>query len=732
MDFSGLDRQLFFLINHGTSFPLFDLLMPFLTGRGYLFFFPFLGYIFWKARTAKARGDSDFNLQVVLWAVCVSLFSLLLSDWMALEIKNIVMRQRPCNALEGVKLLAGCTGSYSMPSNHATNSFAAAVSLVFLTRRYISPLWSLYLLTVAGLIAFSRVYVGVHYPSDIFIGALLGTAVALLLAGFFKYTSGKYKKSPYITLLYAVLVAISIFRIYYILHGPLDLSPDEAHYWEWSRRLDLSYYSKGPMVAYLIRLGTSVLGDTVLGVRILAVVCSAASSIFLFRLAHRMYDRGTADSRISNIGMFLGASSALIFQIIPLFAPFGVIFTIDSPFIFFWTLSLYLFWNTITSEDSDQLSVKRDELKGKNSFNSSLKLWLLLGVSIGLGLLTKYTMAFFYLCGVIFLLISGRARLLKTFKPYVAVLVSLAVFSPVLIWNVQHDWVTFRHTAGQAHIADGVRISFKSFLEFFGSQIGVITPIIFGMMMYALFKLRGSKRGTESDFLFAFSIPVIVFFLLKSIQGKVQANWAMPGYITGIIAFSSYFLSRASSRKVRYGIFTGIGLALFVTVVSHYPAMIRLPLKLDPSARLRGWHELGVEVANAYDALSAKQPDKANVLIFSDSYQVASEVAFYTRGHPKTYCVSLGRRMNQYDLWPDMNSAAKEMLQVRQREAPDNIRGIFVTIGDEAVPREIASAFARCDRKVFKVYDRGRLLRDYTISACYNFKGLHTERPKVY
>src|SRR4030067_2500393 len=152
---------------------------------------------------------------------------------------------------------------------------------------------------------------------------------------------------------------------------------------------------------------------------------------------------------------------------------------IHSQFIFFWTLSLYLFWKATDRNASKKVSFK----PVRSTQYSSLTYWLFLGLSVGFGLLTKYTMAFFYICALLFLIFSKEQRFwLKRKELYFAFVLSLVVFSPVIIWNTAHDWVTMKHTAGQAHVAEGLKISFKHFFDFFGSQIGVITPLLFFMV----------------------------------------------------------------------------------------------------------------------------------------------------------------------------------------------------------------------------------------------------------
>jgi undecaprenyl-diphosphatase len=684
--------------------------MPFITKRGYLLLIPYIFYLIYNAYVnQKKDSQHSFNINYLLMSLFLSVSAFLLSDWLGNEIKNLVNRPRPCNILEDVRLLVGCSSSYSLPSNHATNSTAVAFSLFYLNHRYINRLISFYPIILAFLILYSRVYVGVHYPSDVIAGAILGIALSFLLIKAFRLLSIPFKKNPYKTILFSFLLILSVFRIYYISHGPIDLSPDEAHYWEWSRRLDLSYYSKGPMIAYLIYLGTSLFGHTVFGIRIMAVLFSALSSIFLFRLVNSLYK----DTKPYPYNSIIALFSAILLQIIPLFSPFGVIFTIDSPFIFFWILSLYFFHRTLESE-------------GKKNWKIN---WIFLGLSIGLGLLTKYTMVFFFLCAFLFLLFSEKRYLLKTKLPYLSTIVSLIIFSPVILWNYKHEWLTVKHTAGQAHVSAGITISLNSFIEFIGSQIAVITPVIFFMMIYALIKIQDQK--TNKYFLSSFSVPVLLFFILKSLHAKVQANWAMSGYITAIIAFCVLYLKTEQKNNKKFLslfknkrlVIVAISISLLVTAIAHYPSILGLPSKLDPSSRLKGWKALGFEVSTIYKELL----DRGPVLIFSDRYQVSSELAFYVSGHPKTFCINNGRRMNQYDLWPDINQEAKRL---RRLNKDITINAIYVRTGDTTMPQKVNEAFDKYEKRLLRVFDRNkRLIREYSIFICYNFKGLKIEIP---
>ncbi|UCF86887.1 MAG: glycosyltransferase family 39 protein [Nitrospiraceae bacterium] len=691
-----MDISLFFLINKGMQNGFLDLVMPFITKNVEIFFSLALLLSFFK----------DWRKGFLVTGLCI--IGLAAADGSGNILKHLIERPRPCQSLAGigtfseeVRVLVGCGRAFSFPSNHTVNAFAVAAIFSHFFRRT-----ALLMFSFSLLVAFSRVYVGVHYPSDVIAGAAWGGIVAGGILLLYTWSVKRYQEKPYTVFFLIALITVSFFRYYYLVTGPIGLSPDETHYWEWSRRLDLSYYSKGPLIAYLMAFSTWLMGDTVFAVRFFAPLFSALSSLFIYLLTLELFsDRRRA------------CAAALVFQVVPLFAVYGVVNTTDAPLLFFWTLSLYLFWKALNSNHRAEGRRQKSEGTERTTFNSEQTTgnglwWILLGCAIGLGLLAKYTMAFFYVCAFCFLFFSRNYRFwLKSKVFYLSLLLSFVIFSPVLLWNAQHDWVAIRHAAGQAHVSEGFRVSLIDFFSFLGSQIGILTPVLFFLIMYgAITSFMGNKKSSIAGFLFWFWVPILTLYIFKSLQGKVQANWALIAYITALIASADYYVQKVPMKKsLRIAFIIAFIMAFSLTAVTHYPTQLNLPYKMDPSFRLRGWKELGERVGEVYKDMTST--GKSEVFIFSDRYQVSSELAFYVPGNPRVYCVNMGRRMNQYDIWGGF-------------ERLPGYDAILVMKGDRTFPDELKESFESYDKILFAVKEKNKILRKFSIFKSYGFKGL--------
>lgn len=368
-----------------------------------------------------------------------------------------------------------------------------------------------------------------------------------------------------------VLLLITAWRIFTLWHRELELYADEAQYWSWSLAPDWGYYSKPPMVAWLIALTTRLFGDTELGVRAATFLVWPATSITIYFLARRLF---TGEPWAERAAMW----SAIAFATLPMTALGGVLITTDGPLLLFWALALYFLAGALS----------RDRWRD----------WLLVGVAAGLGLLSKYSMVFFAPAFLVYLLITPEhRRLLLSAKPYAAAGVALAVMSPNLIWNAQHGFVSFQHTAEISQL-DRAWINPDAFLAFGLAQFGVFGPLMaLGLLLIAL-RPRRHLRDRRLTFLAAFSLVPLAAFLGLSLLSRAFANWAAFAYVAGSVLVVATWIAADRRRWLAWAL--GLNLALGA-VLYHYHDLaqalgIELTRKTDPYARITGYRALGQEV----------------------------------------------------------------------------------------------------------------------------------------
>jgi 4-amino-4-deoxy-L-arabinose transferase-like glycosyltransferase len=448
-------------------------------------------------------------------------------------------------------------------------------------------------------------------------------------------------------------------------------------------------------VAYLIALSTRVGGDTEFFVRLPAVLLSTGTALITFLLAARLCRSPRA-----------GLEAVLLLAAMPLYEAGSILMTIDAPLVFFWSLTLLLLHRALTA-------------------NGHIW-WLLAGSALGFGLLSKYTMALMVPQIFLYLALSRDHRFwIRRSGPYLALGVGILLFTPVVYWNATHNLVSFHHLLEQLRGGKEAVMPLKSLGEFMASQVGVATPILFVLFILGLWEIgRTGLAGRNDDtslFLFCASVPLLLTCVIISLWTKAQGNWAAPAFIGAAIAVAK----RRADPSVQGGftwrwtrsrtLFAGALLTGFlVSAIGHFPlalASVGLPLPraLDLTRRLRGWAELGREVNTAYQEMSRSDP----TFVFSDRYQVASEVMFYVPDHPKTFNIQLGRRMNQFDIW----GGTEEVL---------GWNAVFVTDLPTGLPDAVLRSFDRVEpeRSTHPTsVGQPRASESWSIFRCYGFRG---------
>ncbi len=483
-------------------------------------------------------------------------------------------------------------------------------------------------------------------------------------------------------------LSLLLIRIVYVLFRDIDLSPEEAQYWLWSKFLDWSYYSKPPLIAYMNFLSTSILGDTELGVRINAIVVG-----FLIGILSYLFMKH----------LFKSPKLAFVSSVfISIFLPYdlaSILFLTDTPLALFWVLTLYLFYKAINGTDK--------------------KYWILTGISAGLGFLSKYIMVIFLPIAVIYLWFFKKDVLFNRWF-YISLGIAALFTLPVIIWNINHQFVSFKHVGtlagvNQTSLEESISRALKHVGDYILSQLGFGFGFLFPIAIWTAYKSLFSKDRK----LFYLAFPaafVFFFFLFIALKRQVYANWPAFGYFS-LYLLMAYFIW----KKNLWRFITPLVLfnVLAVVVVFYTPILDMvglgnlLPPKKDPTKRLVGWSQL----ANEVQKVRNRYP---NHFLFSDDYFVSSELTFYLPDHRFVYCINLGRRMNQFDFWEKINSQKNY-----------GKTGIYIT--KAGLHHNVKKAFDRLVfHEKFHVKYRGQVVKTFNIYVLEDFKGLKEIRTNRY
>ncbi len=498
----------------------------------------------------------------------------------------------------------------------------------------------------------------------------------------------------------ATLIFI-ILRLLYIGLGPLDLGPDEAQYWDWSRTLQLSYYSKPAMVTWIHALFANTFGLIGISgevlVRLPAVLIHGLSAMIVYKLA--------ADFKGEKAGVWAFA----MYQVVPIFAAGGLLMVPDVVTGLFWLMALGML-------------AKMDW----HWTDKPLKPFILLGLVIGLAGLSKYSAGIFYPLLFLFLLVDeNRRKWLFHSHIYVAGLTSLVVMLPVWIWNYQNAGVGLKHLAGQAGGEPGSKWM-ETMPEFLAGQAGVWGGILFIMLLMTWWctKCKSCKKDEKAQLYFWMSFPIFAIFFVLSFSSKVQANWPVLACLGGVILLAGYIADRGKVAK-KFAI-AGILLAAFVTSALHDTSIMRTTFKVvgaesaipkkDPMVTLKGWET----TAHMIDVLKSRIAGDPVVMV--RSYGDAAVLSYYLKGQPRVaYANPGGNRMNQYDLWDWPVEQMKQNLTM------------FVVDANRVPPR-VASLFASCGfMQRIVVTDANNIhLRNRNVFLCGGYKGGRPEMATTY
>ncbi len=761
-----IDVDLFRFVNLTLSNSFLDVLMPCASGNA-----AFIPLVILSALVLLWKG----GLRGLIFLLSI-LLAVSLSDSLCNVLKHTLGRPRPFLVLPDVHVPPGIgrTGSGSLPSSHAANWFAGlVVSFVYYRR----SLW--FMLPAAVVVSISRVYNGVHYPSDILVGAILGAgcgaAVILLLDGAWCWAGPKWFplwwarvpsllipprreekeaeeeaafagplprvrgqapadfRAPHVSLDthwlrlgYVLIAVLMIARWFYLASPAIQLAEDEAYQWLWSKHLALSYYSKPPLIAYVQFLSTSIWGDSAFGVRFFSPLITAVLSFIVLRFFAREVN--------ARAGFFL----LLIVTAAPLLSVGAILMTVDPLSVLFWTAAMLAGWRALQDKGTTQD-------------------WLWVGLWLGLGFLSKYTALLQWASfALAFVLWPAARKQLRKPGPYLAMGVNLLCALPVIIWNLQHQWITVTHVAGLAGAGEPWHPTLRYLGDFIGAECGLLNPVFFVGSFWAAFAFwRRGRHDPRLLYFFSMGAPVFFVYFLQSFRTRILPNWIVPAVLPWFCLMVIYWDTRwrLGVRQVKIWLNAGLAFGFVVVLLFHQTnlwsrtfgarqalaALVPgrgesghgliadllnepyLPVYLDPLHRVREWDTTARVVNQArLDLLRQGKP----VFIIADHYGLVGQFSFHlpeartnVQRTPLVYFRSSAVPENQFYFWPGYRDRKGEnAIYVRElyRSEPK----------PDPPPEQVVSEFESVtDLGVTNVlYHEKFLLRPLQIFACRGLK----------
>lgn len=414
-----------------------------------------------------------------------------------------------------------------------------------------------------------------------------------------------------------LIVCAALLRLIYC--SQVELLPEEAYYWNYSRHLDIGYLDHPPMVAWLIRLGTAAFGNDEFGVRIGALCSGAVASLFVYRLTRNLFDEASA------------LTALVLMQLLPFFFFSGILMTPDAPLTAAWAALLHY--------------LERALIAGRASA------WWKAGLCLGLGLLSKYTILLLVPAMLIFMIRDPQSRhWLRNWRPYAAGVLALVIFSPVIFWNATHEWASFAFQTSR-RLAEAPRFSLHRLIL---SALILLTPTGALSLIATLWGKPAAEEAVEAHgaaetrrrrrFLRVSILTPLAVFVAFSLRHDVKFDWTGALWIAAVPALA--FAAASARRGVTRGVQAWVQAAWLPTLAIllciygaalHYFVLGLPGVGYGPQMELVpiGWRAMGRQLAAVEDDIRARTGTEP-LIVGMDRYEIASELAFYAPDHARS------------------------------------------------------------------------------------------------
>lgn len=479
------------------------------------------------------------------------------------------------------------------------------------------------------------------------------------------------------------IVTASTLRIIYLFFFPLSLIGDESYYWEWGRNLDWGYYSKPPMIGWLMGIIHFLGADSAFFVRLPTIFFGAGVLFIIFQLGKNIFS--------AKVGFY----AMLFLCLSPAHSVLSLVFTIDAPLLLFWSFALLAFWKVFFE-------------KGDNKWAIGLI------ISLGLANLTKQMSLVFPLIATLILYsYPDKRKYLRVPGYWIGWLISILFLLPPFLWNQQNDWITFSHTASHLKSSSPDILKRFSFLsEFFVTQAFIIGPVIFFAAIFLFSrKLNRIWKNRGQRFLLLFSLPAFFLFLLLSLTQRVNPNWPAVFYIPFFLLVVSYFLEENKSllsKQWKNLKATNFLISSILLVFLYGSPFVLSGLQLEGTGydlfkRMRGYNQFADEVIQIKKNLT--DTENLDLVVIGHRYD-ACQLAFHAQGQPFVHIFPSSDLIeSQYDIWSkNYTFGTKKSLLIRNTHypLPSNTEQIFGKI--HKLPQNIRIPFPTGKQLFFDLY----------------------------
>lgn len=383
-----------------------------------------------------------------------------------------------------------------------------------------------------------------------------------------------------------LVLVLTLLRLSAIFATPLELNPEEAQYWLWSRTLDFGYFSKPPMIAWAIWATTTIGGNAEPWVRFSAPLFHAVAGLALFGAGRRLYDDWT------------GVAAATLYMLMPGVALSSFILATDAPLLCFLALALLAY---VILQQTGRTALAAAGL----------------GAALGLAMLSKYAAVYAVVAIALHLALSKAARQAWSLKAVAAAVVTFAVvLAPNVIWNANHHFATIGHTAANANLG-GKLFNPGEALDFLASQFGVFGPVPFGALIGGGLALAWRRRLWPQDLmLLCFALPPLVVVTFGALLSRANDNWAASAYVSGAVLAGALLMRWARTAQPWPGdafsvgpaalvvgrwlagalLVLQAGLSVFMLIAVADPGIVDALGRSNDIKRVRGWEQMAEDV----------------------------------------------------------------------------------------------------------------------------------------